>query len=282
MSIFLYSGPLSKESIHVRGFLWIVVTRLFLQWWVVSLTPNHQAVGPPFFGCPRLLIQYIRSYPPYLEAVPSIRNLMTRHAVVTRDPPNMARICRRYKLKNRLDSFFMLKVLKNVLFSFLTTWCSEWEQRLRHSWNTDFICSQIRKIKQSAMTSCSIFVLSFNKKEKKALCTYRYGERGILNITALHFLTRNSYTYTTEWTVAFLQYRNKFTALYPQDVFTAYVPVDATDHLWRNIESSFISTGALFLHFVFIYLRSGWIRRMLSTIQFRILTFSSPKSLTKI
>jgi hypothetical protein len=25
--------------------------------------------GPPLFGCSRLLIQYIRSYPPYLEAV---------------------------------------------------------------------------------------------------------------------------------------------------------------------------------------------------------------------
>jgi hypothetical protein len=48
-----------------------------------------QAGGPPLVGCPRLLIQYIRSYPPYLEAVSSIRNLRTRHAVVTRDPPNM-------------------------------------------------------------------------------------------------------------------------------------------------------------------------------------------------
>jgi hypothetical protein len=28
-------------------------------------------------------------FPPYLEAVPSIRNLRTRHAVVSRDPPNM-------------------------------------------------------------------------------------------------------------------------------------------------------------------------------------------------
>jgi hypothetical protein len=34
-----------------------------------------QAGGPPLAGCPRLLIQYIRSYLPYLEAVFSIRNL---------------------------------------------------------------------------------------------------------------------------------------------------------------------------------------------------------------
>ena len=31
------------------------------------LTPKLE--DHPFFGCPRLLIQYIRSYPSYLEAV---------------------------------------------------------------------------------------------------------------------------------------------------------------------------------------------------------------------
>jgi hypothetical protein len=40
--------------------------------------PNPQAGGPPHVGCPRLLIQYIRSYPPHLEAVSSIL-----HTVVT-------------------------------------------------------------------------------------------------------------------------------------------------------------------------------------------------------
>jgi hypothetical protein len=55
----------------------------------VSPPPNPQAGGPPPVGGPRLLIQYIRSYPPYLEAVSSIRNLRTRHAVVTRDPLNI-------------------------------------------------------------------------------------------------------------------------------------------------------------------------------------------------
>jgi hypothetical protein len=43
--------------------------------------PNPHARGPPLVGCPRLLVQYIRSYPPYLEAVSSIRNLGTRHAI---------------------------------------------------------------------------------------------------------------------------------------------------------------------------------------------------------
>jgi hypothetical protein len=51
--------------------------------------PNLQAGGPPLVGCPRLLIQYICSYPPYLETVSSIHNHRTRHAVVTSDPPNI-------------------------------------------------------------------------------------------------------------------------------------------------------------------------------------------------
>jgi hypothetical protein len=58
----------------------------FLRWWVVRPPPNPQAGGPPPVGCPRQLIQYIRCYPPYLEAVSSICNLRTRHAVVTGDP----------------------------------------------------------------------------------------------------------------------------------------------------------------------------------------------------
>jgi len=37
-----------------------------LQGGVVSTSPNPQAEGPPLVvGCPRLLIQYIHSYPPY-------------------------------------------------------------------------------------------------------------------------------------------------------------------------------------------------------------------------
>jgi hypothetical protein len=53
-----------------------------------SLSPmsNPQAGELPFVGCQRLLIQHIRSYPPYLETVYSIRNVRTRHAMVTRDP----------------------------------------------------------------------------------------------------------------------------------------------------------------------------------------------------
>jgi hypothetical protein len=42
----------------------------YLWWEAVTTSLNPQAGGPPLVGCPRLLIQYIHSYPPYLQAVP--------------------------------------------------------------------------------------------------------------------------------------------------------------------------------------------------------------------
>jgi hypothetical protein len=87
--IFLRLGRLSNESVQVRGFLWSFVRSLFLRWGFVSPTPKPQTGGPPLVFCPRLLIQYIRSYPSYLEAVFSIRNLRTRHAMLTNVPSNM-------------------------------------------------------------------------------------------------------------------------------------------------------------------------------------------------
>jgi len=41
------------------------VNRNLLGWRVVSTSPNPQPGGPPLVECPRLFIQYIRSYPPY-------------------------------------------------------------------------------------------------------------------------------------------------------------------------------------------------------------------------
>ena len=41
----------------------------FLWWDVVTTLPNPQAGGPPLSSCLRLLIQCIRSYPPYPKAV---------------------------------------------------------------------------------------------------------------------------------------------------------------------------------------------------------------------
>jgi len=42
--------------------------------------PNPRAGGPLLVGCPPLLIQYILSYRPYVEAVSSIRSTRTLHA----------------------------------------------------------------------------------------------------------------------------------------------------------------------------------------------------------
>jgi hypothetical protein len=45
---------------------------------LLSPSPNHQVRGPPIFSCPRMLIQYKRSQPPYPPAVRFIHNLRTR------------------------------------------------------------------------------------------------------------------------------------------------------------------------------------------------------------
>jgi hypothetical protein len=50
---------------------------------------NPQAGRQPLVGYPLVLIQYICSYPPYLEDVTSISSLRTCHAMVSRDTPNM-------------------------------------------------------------------------------------------------------------------------------------------------------------------------------------------------
>jgi hypothetical protein len=79
----------AKESVQIRGALKYFVTHYFFMVRVFSPTPNPKAGVPPLVGCQRLFIRYIRSYTPHLEAFSSVRNLRTRHAVVTRDPPSL-------------------------------------------------------------------------------------------------------------------------------------------------------------------------------------------------
>ena len=45
--------------------MWVFFNGVFLQGGIVGISPNPQACAPPLVGCPRLLIQFIRSYPPY-------------------------------------------------------------------------------------------------------------------------------------------------------------------------------------------------------------------------
>jgi len=53
-----------------RDPLYNFVTSWFIT--VRSPSPHPQAGGLPLVGCPRLIIQYFRSSPSYLEAVPCI------------------------------------------------------------------------------------------------------------------------------------------------------------------------------------------------------------------
>jgi hypothetical protein len=48
-----------------------------------SPSPKPETGGPPFFGCAQLPIQYIRTYPPHLQAVCCNRKLSRHHALVT-------------------------------------------------------------------------------------------------------------------------------------------------------------------------------------------------------
>jgi hypothetical protein len=73
----------------------------FLRRGTVTPLPNPHARGPPLVSCSRLFIYYIRSDPPYFQAVSSTRNLMTRHAVVTRDTLNTENILKQGKAKLR-------------------------------------------------------------------------------------------------------------------------------------------------------------------------------------
>jgi hypothetical protein len=75
---------------------------IFLRWGVTPRsTPKWR---PTLVGCPWLLIQYIRSYSPYLEVIFSIRNLRTRHAMVTKDPPNMAGEYKRHNYTQNINN----------------------------------------------------------------------------------------------------------------------------------------------------------------------------------
>jgi hypothetical protein len=76
--------PVLKESVQRRGPLWHFAKHIFLRPGFVSPTLNLHAGGPPVVGCPRLLVQCIRSYSPFLEAFSSVRYLRMYHSVMTR------------------------------------------------------------------------------------------------------------------------------------------------------------------------------------------------------
>ena len=55
----------TKVSVQVRGKCSYLVTKPGFRWGVYSTSPNPKVGGPFIVGCPRLLIQEFRSYPPY-------------------------------------------------------------------------------------------------------------------------------------------------------------------------------------------------------------------------
>jgi hypothetical protein len=60
----------TQVSVRFGGFCDWFITWLSFYGEEFSAPRSTPSEGPPFVGCPRLLIQYIRSYLPYLQAVP--------------------------------------------------------------------------------------------------------------------------------------------------------------------------------------------------------------------
>ena len=81
---------LQKKQLACEYFL----TFCFSRGGVVSASPNPQAGGPPLVGCPRLLIQFIRSYPPYRRPFlhPQLEDATCRG---DRDPQTRTETCTR-------------------------------------------------------------------------------------------------------------------------------------------------------------------------------------------
>jgi hypothetical protein len=74
---------MEKEDLSSSQVYVMFVTNCFLYRGIVRPCPTPKLEGHSPVCCPWLLIQYIRSYPPYLKAISSIRNLRTRCAMVT-------------------------------------------------------------------------------------------------------------------------------------------------------------------------------------------------------
>ena len=61
--VVVYLGLFCLQRKHLT--LWVFLNISFLRRGVVSTSSNLQAGGPPLDGCPRMLMKFIHSYPPY-------------------------------------------------------------------------------------------------------------------------------------------------------------------------------------------------------------------------
>jgi len=61
-----YSPDLTPDDFFLfPKIIIIIIIIINIKDWTLRSVPSPQAGGPPLVRCPRLLIQYIRSYPPY-------------------------------------------------------------------------------------------------------------------------------------------------------------------------------------------------------------------------
>jgi hypothetical protein len=112
---------------------------IFLRRGITTPLPKIQDGGSPLFG-PGLLIQYIRSYPPYLEVF-STQNLRTRNAVMTQ---NWSTLCTEYKER---------KKQKNIgRRTFYFSWC----EFLPHTTQESKVSVPKRMCLWHHLDSCSI------------------------------------------------------------------------------------------------------------------------------
>jgi hypothetical protein len=141
-----------------------------LRWRIVSHSSDPKAGGLPLTGCPRLLIQYIRSYPPCLEAVSLIRNPRTRHAMVigTHVPVAITTELVIMNLRLLLASSCILKHFKESkwksscqsfvlsLGQWLTVSCDKWHWNFRSSFVTTV--GSLWSRLSTCCTRCCIYV----------------------------------------------------------------------------------------------------------------------------
>jgi hypothetical protein len=136
--------PCSKSHINILSlrsliqrvcpgprFFWTFCNKLVSLWWkVVSPVPYPQAGGTSLVGCLRLLIHRIHSYSQLED--PYIHNPRTCHAVVTRDPPNMAN-----ENNNTIVTFLYNFFWNLTLYTFSPTLRISDSKRSSISWFSD-------------------------------------------------------------------------------------------------------------------------------------------------
>ena len=148
----------------------------FLRRGVVSTSPNPQAGGPPLVSCPRLLIQFIHSYPPYRRPFlhPQPEDAPCRR---DRDPHSWGQqILQKYKVVSDEFDTFIFEINLIPLFS-----KSIWYIYIRNQFDT-FI---------------------FETNPVQTFCTCRAKEFQVLKQNCAEFIQETSNMKSTIWKSVF-------------------------------------------------------------------------------